>query len=84
MCNTTLNTLKEKDRKIHEDLIQHLADVSSCGNCGNSCGCFLLKQALANLGKDAFLEKAVAGELPITVQELYDRKFLALVKKCNS
>ena len=72
-----------KNRAIHEALVQHLEDSASCTQCSNTCGCFRLKQALSNLGKEAFLEKAIAGELPMAVQELYDRKFLDRVKKSN-
>ena len=72
----------EKDRSIHEALVKQLGDPSSC-RCGNTCGCFILKQTLSNLGEKAFLEKAIAGKLPIIVQELYDKKFLAMAKKAN-
>ena len=72
----------EKNRPIHEALVKHLGDPESC-KCGNTCGCFLLKQTLSNLGEKAFLEKAITGQLPIAIQELYDKKFLAMAKKSN-
>lgn len=80
MSNQTSNN--EKDRSIHEALVKHLGDPSSC-RCGNTCGCLPLKRALSNLGREVFLEKAIAGKLPIEVQELYDKKFLAMAKKPN-
>lgn len=82
MCNEkAVDTIEEKERIIHEALLQHLIDDSSCGNCGNSCKCHQLKQELAKLGKDDFEAKAIAGELPITIQELYDKKFISMAKK---
>ena len=72
----------EKKRPIHKTLVKHLGDPKSC-KCGDTSGCFRLKQTLSNLGEKAFLEKAIAGQLPIAIQELYDKKFLAMAKKSN-
>ena len=71
---------EEKSRAIHEALVKHLKNSASCTNC-NNCGCFQLKQALSNLGEQVFLEKAIAGKLPMAVQELYNRKFSAMAEK---
>ena len=76
-------TNNEENRQIHEALVKHLGDPSSCKGCSNTCGCFRLKQALSNLGEKVFLEKAIAGEQPIAIQELYNKKFSAMAEKCN-
>ncbi len=76
-------TSNEESRQIHETLVKHLGDSASCTQCSNTCGCFRLKQALSNFGEKVFLEKAIAGELPPGVQELYNRKFSAMAEKYN-
>ena len=42
----------EKNRPIHKALVKHLGDPKSC-KCGDTSGCFRLKQTLSNLGKKA-------------------------------
>ncbi len=80
MCMQANN---ERNRAIHEALVKHLKNSASCTRCGNSCGCVRLKQTLDTLGEKAFLEKAIAGELPMLVQELYNQKFSAMFEKSN-
>ncbi len=74
-------TKAEENRQIHEKFVKHLGDSASCTQCGNTCGCFRLKQALSNLGEQVFLEKAIAGKLPPGIQELYNRKFSTMAEK---